>query len=326
MNKDVSRLLPPERIPASLWDSARGLMTLPRSLEVAYTEVIRQSGLNALVDERKKDSAPIGGLNQESADQHFAWAFDGSAARAALAVLDPKSELGRTSDIFLQFTAGETLALVDAPCGACAATIAFLTTVAELREKGVLPRIPLDVKLVCGEISEASRVHAKNMLSAVSDALEEQAIFVDHRIEAWNVLDSASTTTLVKTMIAHGGECAARMVVVANFSGFLGSEGRQKKADPQINELFRYASGPGSFAIWIEPNTNKAAAKGGLFSWIYGRITSVWKSFARPDKSATPESPHWGSEAAFRIPLRRGETAQVRLTIMPIELAQDPSA
>jgi hypothetical protein len=326
MNKDVSRLLPPERIPASLWDSARGQLTLPPQLEAAYAKVIRQSGLSALVGERRKDSAPIGGLDQESADQHFAWAFDGSAARAALAALDPKSELGRTSDIFLQFTAGKTLSLVDAPCGAGAATIAFLTTVAALREKGVLPRIPLDVKLVCGEISEGSRVHAKHMLSAITDALEEQAIFVDHRIEAWNVLDPASTATLVKTMIVHGGERAARMVVVANFSGFLVGEGKQKKADPQLNELFRYASGPGCFAIWIEPNTNKAAAQGGLFSWIYGRITTAWKTFARPDQVATAESPHLGSEAEFRIPLRPSESAQVRLTIMPIELAQKSSA
>lgn len=326
MKKDVSRLLPPEQIPNSLWDSAQSVLTLPRQLEIAYGEVIRRSGLAALVNERKKDSSPIGGLDQESADQHFAWAFDGSAARAGLAMLDPKSELGRTSDIFLQFTAGETLALVDAPCGSGAATIAFLTTVAELREKEVLPRIPLDVKLVCGEISEASRVHAMNMLSEVAGALELQAIFVDHRIEAWDVLDPTSTATLVEAMLTHGADCSARMVVVANFSGFLVGEGKQKKADPQLNELFRYASGPGCFALWIEPSTNKAASKGGLFTWIYGRITSAWKMFARLDQSATANEPHLGSEAAFRIPLRTGETAQVRLTIMPIELVREPGA
>jgi hypothetical protein len=326
MKKDVSRLLPPEQIPNSLWDSARSLLTLPRQLEIAYDEVIRRSGLAALVNERKKDSSPIGGLDQESADQHFAWAFDGSAARAALAVLDPKSELGTTSDIFLELTAGESLALVDAPCGAGAATIAFLTVVAELRDKGVLPRLPLGVKLVWGEISEASRVHAVNMLSAVEGTLEDQAIFVDHRIDAWDVLDQTSTTSLVKAMLSHGAGCSARMVVVANFSGFLVGEGKQKKADPQLNELFRYASGPGCFAIWIEPNTNKATSTGGVFPWIYGRIIGAWKKFARPDRSATPASPHLGSEATFRIPLRPSETAQVRLTIMPIELMQEPSA
>lgn len=326
MKMDVSRLLPPEKIPNSLWDSARSLLILPCRLEIAYGEIIRRSGLAALVSERKKDSSPIGGLDQTSADQHFAWAFDGSAARAALAVLDPKSELGKTSDLFFQFTAGERIALVDAPCGAGAATIAFLMTVAELREKGVLPRIPLDVKLVCGELSEASRAHARNMLSAVSKDLEEQAVFIDYRVEAWDVLDPKSTTTLVKAMLAHEAECSARMVVVANFSGFLAGQGKQKKAEAQLNELFRYASGPDCFAIWIEPNTNKAISAGGIFPWVYGRIKSAWKSFAKADQSATPASPHLGSEAEFRIPLRPAETAQVRLTVMPIELAQDPSA
>ena len=326
VEKEASRLVPTEQIPSSLWDARRELLSLTDSLAKAYSEVIDLNGLGPLVSARQKDSSPIGGLSQQSANEHFAWAFDGSAARAALAVLDPKADLGRTSDIFFKFTAGTTLVLVDAPCGAGAAALAFLTTVAELRSKGVLPRMPLDVKLVGGEISETSRSHAKDMFSKVATALDEQAIFVDCRIEEWDVLDSTSTTKLVKTMISHGHGCSARMIVVANFSGFLVGEGKQKKAEPQLNELLRYAADPGSFAIWIEPSTNKAKSTGGIFSWIFGRIVSAWNKFTRPDESATAQNPSLGSEASFRLPLNPSQSAQVRLTVMPIELIQGSSS
>jgi hypothetical protein len=287
-----------------------------------YENHINRLGLLATATTRQGSSGPVGGLTKASADEHLAKAFDGSAARAILAVLDPKSELGSTSDSFIQSMAGASLALTDAPCGAAAAALALLTVVAELRAHNVLPRLPLDVKFVGGELSPHAIDHAKQLFHEIYDNLEAQAIFVECQFHEWNVLDPLSTSDLVRASMLYGASCSAKLLVIANFNGFLIKEGKQKEAQPQLDEILRYASGKQSMAIWIEPEMNRATGSGGLFSWLYRLLRGKWSPFAKVDPGATDEAPGFSSVARFQLPLQPTQSARVTLAVLPIDLTR----
>lgn len=316
------RFLKAAELPPTLWKAATGTIILPEILSRAYVERVDRLALRELGTSRSNGSGAVGGATLEATNQHFAQAFDGSAARAILAILDPKNEVGPTSDHFIQSTAGARLALTDAPCGAGAAVLAFLSALAELRAAGVLPRMPLDVSFIGGEFSQYAEEHARALFSATIEALAQQAIFVDPVFKRWDVMDQISTTDLVKTCLAHGRQCPAKLLVVANFNGLLVKDRRQAEALPQLNELFRYASGDGSLAVWIEPDMNRATSGGGLFSWLTTLFEKGWRFFGRALTPSTSGQHAYTSEATFQLPLQPDRTARVTLAVLPIDLAR----
>ena len=320
MTSSRARLLRPEQIPEVVWDSKSGILTLPSSLARAYEQLIDSLGLRMMATNRLMNDGPVGGLTKESAEEHLAKRFDGSAARAIVAALDPKSELGSTSDAFIQSTAGASLALTDAPCGAGAAALAFLTILAELRAHKVLPRQPLDVKFIGGEISKHAAGHAQRLFEDLREDLEAQAIFVDYQFYNWDVLDPISTSDLVKASVLQGSSCTSKLLVIANFNGLLVKMGKQNEARPQLDELLRYASGRQSLAVWIEPDMNRATASGGLFSWLFGLLEGAWRLFAKATSGVTKEAPQFRSIAIFRLPLQPTQTSRVKLAVLLIDL------
>ena len=74
-----------------------------------------------------------------------------------LALIDPKQAATLSSNALIGSMAGNSLCLTDAPCGAGAAAFSLLSTIAELRAQGVLPRLPLKVLLVGAELSGPAR-------------------------------------------------------------------------------------------------------------------------------------------------------------------------
>lgn len=313
-----TRLLKPSELPAILWDADNGVLTLPQTLVDAYTHVIDRADLRDLASSHNSAKPPVGGLSQELTDEHLAQAFDGSAARAMLAFLDPHSHLAPVSNTFVEALAGNELCIVDAPCGAGATTYAFLTALADLRAEGVLPRMPLDVRLIGADLSDPARVYAAELLLLLKDRLEEQAIFVSEEFRPWDATNKLSTMELNRKIIEISENRVRRLVLLSNFSGFLEQSGKRKKAEPQLEEMFRYMSGPGCAAIWIEPQTNRATINGGTFSWLIGQAKGGWQRFMTV--AGLTDRPCFISSARFREPLDSGQTPKVRLAVVPIHL------
>lgn len=316
MSTGKERLLDPGWLPSTLWDPASQVQQLPPALTEAYRTLIDRHGLRTLANSRDPKNPPVGGLDKARTDQHFAQAFDGSAARAQLAVTDPKDEVARASNAFIQILSGNRICITDAPCGAGATAFAFLTTIAELRAHAVLPREPLDVCLIGAEISDPAREYAAQMLSELHTWLEEQAIFVNADFLHWDVTDSISTTDLIKKVNVVSSSCQKLLMVVANFNAVLEKERKKKEAEPQLAELFRHASGGNNMAIWIEPNMNRATADGGLFSWLGKLIDSTWRRFVSRDSDFETAS------VRFSLPLKPGETVRVGLAVMAMVLVR----
>ena len=321
----VERLLEPANIPITLWNKAIGALSLPTHLSEIYVSIIESKGLRVLGEARPGGDGPVGGIDKRSTDTHFAQAFDGSVARALLAVLDPKSEVGSTSNNFIRVTAGGELVLTDAPCGAGAASFAFLSVLAELREKGVLPRHVLKVKLVAAELSEFAHEYFGEILSRLQPKLEAQAIFVDFELMKWDVTCVISTSDLVKASVRASSSKCSQLLVIANFNGFLMQSGKLKLAKPQLSELFRYATGEDSFAVWIEPHMNKATDAGGLLPAIFVLYSALRKLLGLGNKELSSLKPLHQTEAKFTLPLQPRSTAMVRLAVIPMDLTRtDP--
>jgi len=312
------RLLDASLLPPTLWDSASQTLILPSSLSQAYAALIDRYNLRSLAASRSSDDPPEGGISQERTDQHLAQAFSGSVARAQLAFLDPKSDIVATSNAYLGTLAGNRVTIVDAPCGAGAAAFSFLSSVAELRAREVLPREPLDVTLIGAELSDPARKYAEEIFLGIQPFLEEQGIFVKVDFVSWNVTNALSNTQLIKKMVVSSSTNPNQLLIVANFNSFLVRSGKRGEAEPQLTELFRHASGPKSVALWIEPYMNRAISPGGILPWLRQKISTAWREFAR-EKSPIGE-PIPMSSALFRLPLNSSETSWARLAVIPIDL------
>jgi hypothetical protein len=313
-------IVSPLQLPSSLWEAKKKILLLPPALAEAYRTVVEGSEiLLKYAAARDPNNPPVGGISQEQSDKHFAQAFDGSATRVQLAVLDPEGRVPKASRAFYQMLSGNSVTITDAPCGSGAASLAFLAIIAELRAESILPRLPLDVALIGAELSAPARRYAKQMLSALVPSLEQQSIFVQAEFTEWDVTNSVSSARLISRIISLRSTHPKLLLVVANFNAFLERPGNRKKAEPQLEELFRHSSTKRSVAVWIEPQTNKAIARGGLMSWVIEKAKGLWKKWTTV--SADSGGDGFGkAQARFRSPLEASQTHAVRLAVIRLNL------
>lgn len=312
----ANRIVAVDDLPASLW-SKKTLYIAPR-LATAYCAAIHAHGLRGLADARDPDKSPVGGPTKESADEHFAQAFDGSVARTQLALLDPKSEVSHVADSLACFLAGGRVAVLDLPSGAGAFALSVLCTLAELRASGVVPRQPLDVVVVGGEFNPHASNYAIDMYGQVRGALEAQAIIVEFKVFKWDVCDRVSTTEMVKQFVADAERADRKLVAVSNFSGFLAKEKKQKDAERQLEEIFRYSSGKHAIALWLEPKTN--AASKNLFPWIQRAKEMLWSFVHSVTGSSKASEALAETETQFSLSLHPERVATARLSVVRFAL------
>lgn len=319
MSEGGQRLLEPAWLPTSLWVASDEVLRLPSQIIALYRAKLDQAGLMELASQRDDKNPPVGGLTQAQTDQHFAQQFDGSVARAQLVLLDPNGELGPSSDMLLKSLSGGKLVLVDIPCGAGAISCSFLSNIAQLREEGILPRIPLHVKVVAGELSDPARQYAREMIDQLALSLQRQAIRVELVIRSWDALDPVSTSDFVREILRCQEGTKGLLVAIANFSSFLQRDSKFDEAKPQLTELMRYCSGGKGTALWIEPATNLATSEGGLFSRILKRITSKLKEWVLHIEG-TDSGDHYQSHGSFFRALAETQTVRTSVALMPTVL------
>ena len=307
----TKRFLRPRDIPQSLWDGDN-LLRLPQPLRDAYNNTLRTKGLleEAL---RASPKGYIGGESAEETDQHFAHRFDGSCARVELAFLDPKDDLKDASNCLVRAFSGGSVRLLDIPCGSGAASAALLTTVAELRRQNIMPRQPLEVFLTGGDISDNARCNADLILSELQQTLRNQGIFLKFSLFQWDISDAGSTTSLLNKWLEVGPECKNSVLIVANFSGFLGADGNLKKVEERVGELFRWARVREATAAWLEPPMDKESTNQ-FRDWFSESFSRLMGWLGRPAGTNEQLSTH----AKFVQPIRDSHIS-VRLRLHKLE-------
>ena len=316
----MNRLIRSEDLPETLWRQNDRVLKLPPDLIRAWLALLERHGLRVLAEQQDASGGCVGGISRDATNKHFARRFTGSSARVQLAILDPESHMPHIADAFAQIFAGGRVAVADLPCGSGAAVLTILTVLAELRRQGRVPREPLDLTVIGGEISEDARGYAAESLNEVREALEAQAIHVQSVLLPWDVCDNISNTDLIRQLTLLCNNCSARMLVLANFSGFLQSQGNWSNAKPQLDELFRHSRDERSSVIWIEPQTQKVLRNdGGLFRRIINWAVDVLP-FARRVTTTTLNDGVAQSSAKVDHVLRQDETFDVNLAVMRFDL------
>lgn len=316
----MRRLIEPKDIPSSLWCPDNCRIQLAPDLVDAWKHLLDHAGLLEKALEPVPENI-VGGITKEVTDDHLAWRFTGSSARVQLGLLDPLNKLKNVSDVFARVFSGGTVLLADLPCGSGAAILTILATVAELRRKGRVPRMPLHIKIIGGELSQFARDYSNRAMTHIRESIAEQGIQITAEFFHWNALDKFSTADMNKHITLHGQGCTARMLVLANFSGFLQSDGKWKSAAPQFESLFLHCRDNESFAIWIEPQTNSVLASGGFFNKI---LTWFNKLFEKHHTSESQIELHVDSlgksSAKVQHPLRGDQQFTVNLVIQRFDL------
>jgi len=234
----MTRLIPVEMIPNSLWNRENSILYLPPQLISCWEMLLDKYQLR----DKAMIEAPRGfegGMSKEDTDNHLAWRFTGSSARVMLTMLDPFQNLRDIPDVFARIFSGNKVFLADLPCGSGAASMSILSVFCELRKQGKIPRMPLHLVIVGGELSQYAQDYAKEALGSLINALEAQAITLEFSVIDWDVCDKFSNTDLIKQLTLKSQNCPAKLLILANFSGFLEREKKWNEASKQFDEIGR---------------------------------------------------------------------------------------
>jgi len=203
----MPRLIQSADIPETLWHASTECLYLPPDLPTAWMHLLQYAGL----EEQALLPVPpgkVGGISKGETDDHLAWCFTGSSAQVQLGLLDPKDELGDVADTFARIFSGGTVLVADLPCGSGAAALTLLASVAELRRQSRIPRHPLHVKVIGGELSTFARDYASRAVDRIKEALAEQAITPfageEYPIDAWYKAETARDTSAAGLRQAAG--------------------------------------------------------------------------------------------------------------------------
>ncbi len=224
-----NRFIKTENLPDSLWCEKTENILLPSHLVDLWKALLNENSIMDLAN-KKAPKGFEGGISKDDTDKHLAWRYNGSCARVILSLLDPKAKLSAVSDAYASIFAGNRFFVADLPSGSGAAIISILCTLYELRKANVLPRHPLEITIIAGEISETARGYLQKQLTDLKDVLEEQAIWIGFEILEWDTLNKVSTVDLIKRMTLLSNNCHAKLLLLTNFTGFLESSGNWKKA------------------------------------------------------------------------------------------------
>jgi hypothetical protein len=285
----------PEKIPSSLWDAAPTgivaahpkVLRLPRILTEVYGEMLDEMNLRAAAeDQSPNDDGPQGGRTEGETLKHFSRNFSGSCARVQFVALDPKEIFKTTRDVVTRMFSGSHLHILDIPCGAGAGGATLLCLAAELRERGVLPRQPLFVSVVGGDISKPAQKLKRRMYRKLAPRLKDYGIRIAPTVLDWDVEDEGQTSDLINRWVRSGNRRAATAALAINFSGFLHNKVNDCKI--QLREILRYAKAQQATVLWVEPSTNAALDNlfPGLKRHVFPKVPKV--------KLVWPDNPRKG--------------------------------
>lgn len=312
------RFIRSEDIPSHLWCGNSKKLSLPSKLVELWRELLEQNNLLGLA----KEKAPVGfegGISKEDTDKHLAWRYNGSCARVMLSILDPNNDLSEVSDAYSSTFAGNEVFLADLPSGSGAAIITILCTLFELRKSNVLPRHPLRIKIVAGEISPTARNYLIGQLDLLKPTIEDQAIWISYEVIDWNTLCHLSTADLIRRMTIVSHDCPTRLLILSNFTGFLEGSSKWNTAKKQFEQIFIHSRDLNSSAIWIEPQRNSVIP-------FYNRLVDFFKKSFKSliGSQVNKDKDDWYAQSEIRCiqPIAEGDF-RVNLTVIRFNLPME---
>ncbi|WP_369012703.1 hypothetical protein [Flavobacterium anhuiense] len=305
----MDRLIKQEDIPISLWKKKEGTLILPYYLLESWKLILEKRNLLKTATEERGDGE-TGGINEEATHKHYSFRYNGSCARFQLTFLDPKNELKDVSNAFVKCLAGNDVFIADIPSGTGAASLSLLCNIAQLREENILPRIPLKVKILAGEISQTAIEIFQHSFEEMNAYFKTQSIEVELKIKEWDVQDADSTSQLIKEITIFSNNSTNKILLLTNFTGFLEQDRKWKEVKDKFEEIFRHFSGQSTIAIWLEPKM------GNVLTQFWPRtikwFTDVFKNLIGAKENINIETSHANYEHGLRDGILRTNVAVVK--------------
>ncbi|AGA28719.1 hypothetical protein Sinac_4537 [Singulisphaera acidiphila DSM 18658] len=240
--------LPPAVLPPTLWKNER--YHVARHLQAAYEQELTARNLIDLAKSNAKKHV-FGGASLEDTNAHFALRFFASVVRVQNVILDTKSAFGKIPSDLLETFSSHKISMLDIPCGTGAGALGVLSVVHELRLAGILPTLPIHVKILAADVSPHAIEIYRDQLEHVRTALKTTAIALELTTREWDAADLLSTHDLCEEWLRTVDEVNESLVLVTNFSG-AGNLMFDKFKESWRHISVRTAS-KNATMLWVEP-------------------------------------------------------------------------
>lgn len=246
-------------LPSSLWHN--NLLQIPPSLLTAYKKCLLDNNLIHLAqDDSRQNKGAIGGSNDEETDKHFAQRFGVSACRALCTLTSPQGSFDKISRLLKSVLVEGYVGIVDAPCGAGASTLSFLTTIYELRKASILPNLPLDLEILGLDISERALNHFQALHEPICAQLQSVGVSTHLTLKKWDVNNEQLTATVINEWSNGVADIEEYLFIHSAFSGELGKNQKFQSAQRSLQYFqLRFTDLP-TTSVWIEPTSNSGEA------------------------------------------------------------------
>lgn len=266
-----------------LWDGS--VLSLPPQLEQVYKTQLRWVGLyDQVASGEQPGRGPVGGADQNAAEEHFAHRFPGSAARLEYLTLDPDTALGAVAgDLLASFGDGH-VAVLDIPCGSGAAVLSMMATLAQMRQRNQVPSLPLNVDIVGGDFSSRSLEICERNAAQLHPWLAKFGIQTTFASQQWDASREDHTARIVDSWFASAASAEEYFVLISAFSGT--GANRFKEFERTFSHVSARLYDKRSTMLWVEPTTNKARSFLDKVGQLFARIPG-FKSLGNGDETKT---------------------------------------
>jgi hypothetical protein len=258
-------------IPDSIWRDEK--IRLPEPLVRALAAEMRERGCYEEAcgpDPREK---LIGGKSEKESVFHFTHRFKTSAARVQFVTLNPSGTFEPLACDLRGMLLDGRLSVLDLACGSGGGLLGLLATIAELRIRGCLPYLPLDIGLLAADCSpEGLSIH-ESMLTRVREVFASVGVRLRWEHTEWDVTLPLATTRLVDRWLEASRTAEEYVVLVSAFSGFMGADD-QKSASvlEAISDIAKRLHTKTFLLAWIEPMVNESRKQ---FPKVLNRLASL---------------------------------------------------
>ena len=259
-------------LPNSLWDAYRSVLTAHNLLSACTTGT------------EKKNI--YGGATQVEAEEHFVYRFANSASRTCYLVQPESADFIEISTALAVSFASKDIHVLDLAAGTGAGVLGILSSIAELRSSGGLPKLPLNVHIYAADISDAALTIYAELLTELEPTFASVALGVSLLSACWDASETASTNVLCNDWLASVGK-AETLVLVSNLSGV----GKALLDDfkRSLQHITERVSHLPNTLLWVEPQ-GKSAKK---------FLEKVAELIFKPAKWFVPQSRH-GLESKYK--------------------------
>lgn len=276
----MRRVIPVNRIPQSLWKGS--IVYFPNTLTRIYDDTLSKYSL--ITQAKVFVRGVVGGVSSSEAEAHFAQRYLTSSSRVEFAFLDPLDRWEDIHNILNEILSEGEIGLLDLACGGGAATCGLITTLIELREKRVLPLLPISIHVVGADYSQRSLDIFKEQLGPLVNTGRQWGVDITSDLLICDLTNATDITTVLNRLT--GTKSDDYLVLIANISSALENDEFRDNLDRVMTLIFGFLNGKRANIISIEPSESRSEQKG-WFRKILERALSFFGDWAPTHTSAS---------------------------------------